>query len=224
MFVNQIPLAKAKAKGKESERESNKEGEKRIETEKIEKCGSSILMKMRVCVHSVFFLFTDIHICDTNDVQLCASDCIIVTSSAILRGEGRDNMWISSSNKSRDIILELLTDWCVLIVVIVCNAFRFSFFFSLHLSLSLFFFQFMRHLMCACVCMPYVNLLDIRVCLIYHQHHHHHHHVGCWCLPQLVFVVVDVVGIIHSFARSFVCFDAYHITMWSVKSMSRIER
>jgi hypothetical protein len=67
-------------------------------------------------------------------------------------------------------------DWCALLVIIY--------------SLLLFFlyillFQFMRHLMCACVCVPYVNLLCIRVCCIYHQHCH----VGCWCLPQLVFVV-----------------------------------
>jgi len=38
---------------------------------------------------------------------------------------------------------------------------------------------------CAWVCMPYVNLLYICACLIYHQHCHS----GCCCLLQLVFVV-----------------------------------
>lgn len=72
-----------------------------------------------------------------------------------------------------------MTDRCVLLVI-VCSPLLFFLYILL--------FQFMRHLMCACVCVPYVNLLYIRVCLIYHQHCH----VGCWCLPQLVFVVVVV--------------------------------
>jgi len=132
---------------------------------------------MKVCAYVCipYSFYSDSHICDTNDVKLSTTDCIIITSLVIFQ---KKNQILSPSwsNKSRDIILELLVDWCALLVIIY--------------SLLLFFlyillFQFMRHLMCACVCVPYVNLLYIRVCCIYHQHCH----VDCWCLPQLVFVV-----------------------------------
>jgi len=36
-----------------------------------------------VCVCIPYSFYSDTHICDTNDVQLNTTDCIIVTSSAI---------------------------------------------------------------------------------------------------------------------------------------------
>ncbi len=165
---------------REGERGRDEERRKReIETKKKESGGHPSWWKcVYVCAFHILSIQTLIFaiLMMFNSIQVIAS---LSRRRQYLRGEKRE-MWISSSNKSRDIILELLTNWCVLLVVIVCSSLLFFSFFT-----SYFFFQFMRHLMCACVCVPYVNLLCIRVCLIYYQHCH----AGCWCLPQLVFVV-----------------------------------
>lgn len=174
-----FPWPKQKRKEEKGKRESEQKKKKERQKKKSSAGHPSWWKCVCVCVCIPYsFCSSDTRICDTNDVQLWTS----VIASLSHRRQ------CSTKISSRDRILELLTDWCVWLVAIVCSAFRF---------------QFMRHLMCACVCMPYVNLLDIRVCLIYHQHHHHHHHhrVGCWCLPQLVFVVVVVVrSLVRSFA------------------------
>lgn len=130
VFVNQIPLAKAKAKGREGKRESEKKKEKSRQKKKSSSaghpswwkcmCAFLILSVPQTLVFAILMMF--------NFVQMIAS----------LSHRRQYSMWISSSNRSRDIILELLTDWCVLLVVIVCNAFRFLLFSFLYILPSSF--------------------------------------------------------------------------------------
>ena len=202
MFVNQIPLAKAKGRERERAREREEEGRKReIETKKKEKWGSSILMKVCICMCIPYSFCSDVHICDTNDVQLNTSDCIIVTSSAIFKRDKKE-MWISSSNKSRDIILELLTNWCVLLVVIVCSSLLFFF-----LYILLFFSIYATFDVCMCMCALCKFTLYTRL---------------PYLLPTLSCRLLMLAAA--CFCRSLVRFDVYHIALRSVRSMSRIER
>jgi uncharacterized UPF0160 family protein len=73
VFVNQIPLVKARERERERRRKKRKVGVIHLDE------------SVCVCVCIPYSFYSDAHICDTNDVQLNTSDCIIVTLSAIFK-------------------------------------------------------------------------------------------------------------------------------------------
>jgi len=140
-----------------------------------------------ICAHSIFF-----HI-------LNVKDCIIVM--------------LLSMYKLR-VLSRYINTW-TLDELTYINSYRLALFF---LFLRSIFFNLcgiwcVCVCMCMCVCALYVNLLYMRICLIYYQHRQRAAN-ACHSL----FLSLTL------FARLLVRFDVHHIELRSVRSMLRMER